>query len=45
MKFNEIFPVQLSDFIKSVNFGRNLKKTAQKKRKNLIFYIKIDFYK
>ena len=39
-----VFPVQLSEFIKSVKFGSNLKKIAQEKTKNLIFHIKIDFY-
>ena len=45
MKFDVIFPVQLSEFIKAVNFGSNLKKNYIKKRKNLIFHLKIDFYK
>ena len=42
MKFDVIFPVQLSEFIKSVNFGKNLKKKCIKKRKNLIFPLKME---
>ena len=45
MYFDVIFPMQLSEFIKSVNFGSNLKKTAEKKLKNSIFHLKIDFYR
>ena len=37
--------MQLSEFIRSVNFGSNMKKTAWKKRKNLILHLKIDFFK
>ena len=44
MYFDVIFPMQLSEFIKSVNFVSNLKKTEEKKRKNYIFNLKIDFY-
>jgi len=43
MYFDVIFPMQLSEFIKSVNFVSNLKKTEEKKRKNYIFNLKIDF--
>ena len=43
MYFDVIFPMQLSESIKSVNFGSYLKKTAQKKRKNSIFHLKIEF--
>ena len=35
--FDVIFPMQLSEFIKSANFVSNLKKTEEKKRKNYIF--------
>ena len=46
MDFDVIFPVQLSEFIKSVYLGSNLKKkNCIKKRKNLIFHLKIDFYR
>ena len=37
--------MELSEFIKSVNFGSNMKKTAYKKWKNLILHLKIDFFK
>ena len=45
MYFDVIFPMQLSEFIKSVNFVSNLKKTEEKKRKNYIFNLKTDFYR
>ena len=44
MDFDLIFPVQLSEFIISVTFGRNLKKNCIKKRENFIFHLKIYFY-
>ena len=40
MYFDVIFPMQLSEFIKLVNFGSNLKKICIKKPKN--WYILID---
>ena len=43
--FDVIFPMQSSEFIKSANFVSNLKKTEEKKRKNYIFNLKIDFYR
>ena len=45
MYFNVIIPMQLSEFIRSVNFGSNMKKTAKKKRKNLILHLNIDYFK
>jgi len=45
MYFDVIFPMQWSEFIKSVNFVSNLKKTEEKKRKNYIFNLKIDFFR
>ena len=45
MYFGVVFPMQLSDHIKSVNFVSNLKKTEEKKRKNYIFNLKIDFFR
>ena len=45
MYFNGIFPMQLSEFMRAVNFGSNMKKTEEKKRKNYIFTLKIDFYR
>ena len=45
MYFDVIFPMQLSEFIKSVNFVSNLKKNEEKKRKNYIFDLKIDFFR
>ena len=43
--FNVIFPVQFSEFIKSVSFGRNFKKIAWKKNIYINFHIKFDFYR
>ena len=43
--FDVIFSIQLSEFIKSLNFGSNLKKTARKNLNILIFHIKINFYR
>ena len=41
-----IFPIQSSEFIKSLNFGSNLKKNCNKKNLNLfIFHLEIDFYR
>ena len=45
MYFDVIFPMQLSEFIKLANFVSNLKKTEEKKHKNYIFNLKIDFYR
>ena len=45
MYFKLIFPMQLSEFIKSANFVSNLKKPEEKTRKNYIINIKIDFYR
>ena len=42
--FDVIFSIQISGFIKSLNFGSNLKKTARKNLKIFIFHIKINFY-
>ena len=42
--FYVIFPIQFSEFIKTVNFGSNLIKTARKNIKKIIFHLKIDFY-
>ena len=46
MDFDVIFPIQLSEFIISLNFGRTLKKNNAKiKQKDLIFHLRIDFYR
>ena len=45
MNFYVIFTIQKSEFIKSINFGKNLKNTARKNVKNCIFHLKIDFYR
>ena len=39
--FDSIFPIKSSEFIKSHNFGSNLKKTAKKKS---FFHLEIDFH-
>ena len=43
MDFSVIFPMQLSEFIKSVNFGSNLKKNYKKKPKNSYISHKNEF--
>ena len=42
--FDVIFPIESSEFIKLLNFGSNLKKTARKNLKKLTFYLKMDFH-
>ena len=41
--FDVIFPIQSSEFIKSLNFGSNLKKTAKKNSIFLFFSKKLIF--
>ena len=41
--FDGIFPIQSSEFIKSVNFGSNLIKTARKNHKKIHFSSKNKF--
>ena len=43
MDCSAIFPMQLSEFIRSLNFGSNMKKNCIKKRKNLLLHLKIIF--
>ena len=40
-----IFPIQLSEFINSLNFGSNLENTARKNLKKIIFHLKNDWYR
>ena len=41
-----MFPVQSSEFMKLLNFGSNLKKKLQEKKlKNFICHLKINFYR
>ena len=40
-----IFPIWSSEFIKSLNFGSNLKKTTKIKQNFFIFHLEMDFYK
>ena len=40
------FPIQSSEFVKSLKFGFNLKKkTDRKNLKEFIFHLRIDFYR
>ena len=43
INFYEIFPMQSSEFMKSLNFESNLKKKNAKKLNILNFHLKIDF--
>ena len=46
LDFDVILPMQSTEFIKSLNFGNNLKKKLQKKHlKCLSFNLKIDLYR
>ena len=41
---SKIFPMESSEFIKSLNFGSHLEKNSRKNPKKNISYLKIDFY-
>ena len=43
--FDEIFPIQSSEFIKTLKFGSNFEKNWKEKPKNVHFHLKMYFYR